>query len=254
MSYASSILGPRYLPAGDPVPLYHVVVISAEERSALIGNGPSYTAITAAMREARLGQREADGNWIGTGPRVTRTATIGERFGTFATWLYGFPASGPWNPTTTALPSETVELLRSNVQAKLNDLTIGWQPVRALAYNPAINGPISWWTETRPASPAASITRTRDIFPTEFGRLDDAENPLGPTTSLTHPTSPGQAARDAAKGASDILPWILGIAAVGGGVYVAANYFQWSSTRALLAGPRRPSAEADDEKKLPSGE
>lgn len=238
MSYASSILtsyGRPYRSGGDPVPQYHVVVISAEERSALLPNAPSYADITTAMRSARLGPREEDGNWIGGGPRVTRTATIGERFGTFATWLYGFPATGPWNPTVGPLQPELVETLRNNVQTRLGAVTTGWQPVRALTYVPTVNGDTTWWS-----SGQAAITRTRDEFPTGTGRLDATENPLGPTTDATHPTSPGQAAHDAANATTSMLPWIVGIAAVGGGVYLAVNYMQWDSTRSILAGPKRP--------------
>lgn len=158
-----------------------VIVVIAEERSALLPNAPTATAITAAFRRARL----AEGDWIGPAPRITRTAVIGERFGTRATWIYGWPAGGPWD---TRSPSGSLrdELVR-RVTSELARAAAGWQPVLTAPWSAPVNGPLAWW-----ASGEASVTRTRDQFPTGTGRLDADEDPLGPTTAADHPTSPGE--------------------------------------------------------------
>ena len=118
--------------AGDPVPAGTesavsaitatptttgpAVLVLAEERSVFYATAPTYRAITEAFQSARLAGPEATrGNWVGPGPRVTRTATVGERFGTFAAWVY------QWPPGTT--PTEaTVEQLRTSVKNAVDNV------------------------------------------------------------------------------------------------------------------------------------
>lgn len=183
-----------------------VVVISATERSALEASAPTAAAIGAAMRRARLpGGVQERGDWLGSAPRVTRTATVGERFGTTATWVYAWPTDPPPGGYSSAPPQEApARELADNVARELATLSRDWQGVDALAYSLALNGELGWW-----ASGLAAETRTRDQFPTGAGRLDAPENPLGPTSDATHPTSPADALRGLGETATTAV-WVVG--------------------------------------------
>ena len=184
-----------------------VIVVMAEERSAVAANAPTAAQITAAFERARLPGSERDrGRWLGPAPRVVRTAVIGERFGTFVTWVYVWPTDAPPGGWTTDAPAvgALVQELVNNVARELRSVSGAWQPVEAVPYAPAVNGDLLWWQLGE-----ASVTRTRDAFPTEFGRLDAQENPRGPTTAATHPTSPGEALRGLGDAATTAV-WVVG--------------------------------------------
>lgn len=169
-----------------------VVLITAVERSALAVSAPEADAIARAFRAGRLGPRAADGDWIGPAPRITRTATIGERFKTTTAWLYGLPAGPPWQPRP--MLRELAENLAARVTAELGRVTSGWEPARAVVWSEAVNGAVAWW-----ADGFAAVTRTRDEFPTGGGRFDASENPWGPTTAGTHPSTVGEVGRRAVR-------------------------------------------------------
>lgn len=200
------------------------VIITATERSVLYANAPTAAQIEAALAPLAI----APGGWIGPHARITRTAMIGERFGTTFAALYAWPeASVP------DLEHAPVADLVRRVDAALADVSSGWQGARAIPYAPAVHGSVAWWSNGQ-----ASITRTRDTFPTGSGRVDADENPIGPTTPETHPTTPGQVGSGAANSLSDILTplaWCIGLGSL---VYFGAPLFQ------LLTTPTRRRSRA----------
>ena len=225
--------------AGDPVPAGTetvtsaitatptttgpAVLILAEERSAFLGNAPTYRTIVDAFQSARLAGPEATrGNWVGPGPRVTRTSTFPERFGTFAAWVYQWPVG--------QTPSEaTVEQLRRNVKTAVDATSSGWQSVTVMPYSATMNGPISWWECTGAPSQCASTTQTRDEFPYGIPRFTDAlEDHIGPTTTLSHPTTPREAIDGAGEQAKTAATWGLGIVAVLGIGYIGVRAYEAS--------------------------
>ena len=150
-----------------------------------ISFSPSYEEVTAAFREARLSGNEADrGNWIGPGPRVTRTGTdaiVAREQTITAAWIYGWPTAGPWR-TTPPVGGFADELVR-NVGERLNGslpfVRLTWT-VSAAQYDAAVNGPIDQW-----ASGAISLTQTR-----REPQDGIAESPWGPPPSAITPQPP----------------------------------------------------------------
>ncbi len=178
------------------------VLITATERSTLSANAPTYDAITRALQAARIG---LDGsNWIGP-PRVTRLARPPAFLTTFAA-LYGWPSSVVVPP---------VQALVDSVARQLRAQSSDWGPVTAYTHAPAAHGELEWWR-----SGGASVTRTRDEFPTEAGRLDAAENPTGPTTNATHPRTMA----DAFGAGMDLLETLAVGGVVAVGVYLVWRY------------------------------
>lgn len=211
----------RWLAAGDPLPT--MLVFLAEERSVFDPSAPTYAPIAEAFRSATLPPDAGGGAWIGPGPRVTRTAKPGERFGTFAAWIYQWPS-----PPTQAV----VDTLRSRLQEALGRVTSGWQDVTFSPYSEGINGQIDWWRCASGGSACAQITHTRDEFPFFAGRLDPDENHVGPTTAATHPTTVLDAANKAADSGKSAVMWAIGAAAVIGTGYVGVKWYEtYSSNR-----------------------
>ncbi len=152
------------------------VVIRATERSILALDAPTSADIDAAIAAAA-----GDATLVGP-PRITRVANVGERFQTCVVAVFSF--SSP--PSDLQLSS-----LRARVGAHLraSQLLASWSAPQSSPFLPARNGDLAWWS-----SGQAAETRTRDAFPELAGRLDVADNPIGPTSSATHPTSAGEAA------------------------------------------------------------
>lgn len=178
------------------------VVITATERSTLSALAPSYDAIVRALQAARIG---LDGsNWIGL-PRVTRVAQP-PAFRTTVAALYAWPSS-----VVVAPKQALVDSVARQLRAQSSD----WGPVTWQDYAPGAHGDVEWWR-----SGQAAVTRTRDEFPTEAGRLDAAENPIGPTTDATHPTTVATAASDAFGAGGSLLTTLVWVAVLGGGAYL----------------------------------
>jgi hypothetical protein len=199
------------------------MVVLAEERSAFYPSAPTYGPIVAAFQSAALSSDAGGGSWIGPGPRVTRTAHIGERFGTFAAWIYQWPT-----PPTDA----QVESLKSRLQAALGDVSSGWQPVIVAPYSEGVNGSLAWWRCASGGVDCAQVTQTHDEFPVGTGRLDAEENHIGPTTSATHPTTLPDALNRASDTGKSAVMWAIGTAAVLGTGYVGVKWYEtYSSNR-----------------------
>ncbi len=182
------------------------MLITATERSTLSGSAPTYDAITRALQAARIG---VDGsNWVGP-PRVTRVAQP-PAFRTTVAALYGWPSSVVVPP---------VQALVDSVARQLRAQSSDWGPVTAYTHAPAAHGELEWWR-----SGAGAVTRTRDEFPTEAGRLDAAENPIGPTTGATHPTTVTDAAGQALGAGSSLVQTLVVGGVVAGLVYLVWRY------------------------------
>ena len=213
--------------AGDPtetaiapvVATSPTMVVIAEERSVFDANAPTYRAILAAMQGASLPADQGGGVWVGPGPRVTRTSKPGERFGTFAAWVYQWP---------TAPTPAVVDALKGRVKAALDGVTAGWQDVAISTYNEGVNGSIDWWRCASGGTVCAQITHTRDEFPFFAGRLDPEENHVGPTSSATHPTTVQESLQGAADATKSAVWWALGITAALGTGYVGVKWYEAS--------------------------
>lgn len=184
-------------------------------------DAPTYDQITTAFRSARLAGNERDrGNWIGPGPRVTRTgadAIIARGQDITVAWIYGWPTAGPWNPV--APLSALRDALSQGVNAALNGsipfLRLAWT-IAAPAYDPATNGPLDWWQ-----SGAASLTNTR-----QEPREGVTESPWGPPPSAVVPAPPQPPATVPPAGMSTGAT-----VAVVGGAAVGIGALAWYFTR-----------------------
>lgn len=179
------------------------VVVNTVEESYSASNAPAALSIEAALRAATAGTAA---QWIGPRARITRRGGVTDNFlhpftsqnVTSVAWLLQIPDGA----TAAAL----VTTLRQRLDARLQELSTDFAPVRMTAYATAINGPVAWWQ-----SGEASITRTRDEFPALT--TDANENPVGPDAG-THPTTPGEVLGGAIQPATDLLKplaWLLGI-------------------------------------------
>ena len=179
------------------------VLITATERSLTAANAPTADAIQRAFSAARIG---VDGShWVGVGPRVTRQAGV-PHLTTTAAGLYVWPS-------TVLVPP--VQALVDAVTRQLATVSSTWSPVTPYPYREAVNGPLTWWE-----SGEASVTRTRDNFPFNAGHLDAAENPVGPTSTATHPTTTSDAGGALLREGNDLLTTLAVLGAVAGGAYL----------------------------------
>lgn len=194
---------------------------STEERSALGANAPDYELIKRLFQASRAGRIYGPedqpvpaprwGNWVGPGPRVTRST--GAASTTKVAWLYEFPDDAFFDAMARNPATSLVDSLRENLDNNLaRDVTTNAYTMAGLRfdqptivpYNPAVNGPLEFWRSSQ-----ASTTQTRDSFAADLAYTD--ENPVGPngptqgrsliqagvTDPLLNPL------RDAARSASD---------------------------------------------------
>lgn len=172
-----------------------LALLVTEELSALVTSAPTAEGIASALRAARMGPRVEDGDWIGPAPRVTRVAELGavRGFRTRVTWLYGWPAGGPWDERPAL--AELRRLLAERVAGKLaEELGGDWRAPEAVVWSATLNGSVEWWK-----SGNAARTRTANEFPTGAGRFDPVENPTGPDAGR-HPSTVGETVDRARRG------------------------------------------------------
>jgi hypothetical protein len=170
------------------------VVVHAVELSRIQNNAPDAQPIDQAFAAVSFGGGNW-GGWVGPRPRITRRAIVTSGFQTDAAYLYSWPD----NAFTAAHAAYQQAQLLAQVQQMLAPVSSDWT-VTIEQYAPAVNGDTSWWSTGN-----ASITTTRDEFPTTSGRVDATENPVGPTTDATHPSTPGQVAAGIGRGLGSIL-------------------------------------------------
>lgn len=206
------------------------VIVHAIELSRLQYNAPSAQDIDAAFQQVNFGGGQW-GGWVGPRPRITRRALIASGFETHAAYLYSWPDSA----FTRLHNAYQRAQLQAHVGNVLATLSSDWR-VSLENYAPAVNGPVAWW-----AGGQASITQTRDEFPTLTGRADAWENPTGPTTSQTHPTTVG----DIASGLRGLAWPIAIVAAVVGGMYFLPSRRSEREPRERRSKPTRDRAEEE---------
>jgi hypothetical protein len=184
-----------------------VVIVTATERTRLEGNAPDADEIARALENARLdGAEYGRGRWIGPGPRITRRA-VPPVYETRIAWVYAWPSPGPWRPG--APQRELSEALRARVRQNLRWVSGDWGPVRVVPWAERLNGPLAAWESGELAQ-----TRTRTAFPTGAARLDPEENPIGPTTRDTRPSTLRDVPGDVISGALPLVAVSLALVLV----------------------------------------
>jgi hypothetical protein len=124
------------------------------------------------------------GRWLGTGPRITRSAPLGEDNVTHAVGIYAWPTQGPWNPRA-PLAGLSDEIRRKVAEELSRGLLSGnWSAVTVAPYDPAKNGAVDWWNCREGTANCAQTTVTRDTWPSSVSVRPD-ENPVGPGTVAT---------------------------------------------------------------------
>ncbi len=188
------------------------LLLHAVERSIAQVNAPTAQRITAALASISINGGHP-GRFLGAAPRITRVAEVGDAFVTTAAWPYAW--------TTTAGEDVVRRVLEDQARLALAEVSSGWT-VTAQTFNPTTNGAITWWE-----SGQASITRTRDEFPTFDQRLAPRENPTGPTSAATNPgghgDNVGAGLRSLGSNVLEPLAWLAGIG--------LAGYLLWQWTR-----------------------
>lgn len=164
---------------------------------------PRATAVAAAMRKYTPQRNPVLGQWVGPSPRVTRKPVLGG-FETDVAWLYAWP--------DTDYSLQNLPVLKRNLHDQVKDgvKEMGWtwsDPV-LIPYSATVHGSANWW-----ATGQASQTHTRDESATGIARLDTPENPVGPTTDDTHPTTLVQGAQAVGRGIGDLfnspIVWVI---------------------------------------------
>lgn len=200
-------------PSGDsesglaPVNRY-VLVHASKGCPALFPSEVTYNDVRDAL-DSVPDSNAADGRgtWVGP-PRVVRHANS---CAFHVARLFRFREDIPF-----ILPTHT-DALREQIRNRLEPLTqVRSWTVTASEFSPTVNGTLAWWE-----SGDASITRTRDSYPEGAARFTDPEeNPIGPTSSATHPTTPS------GGGSGDgWFSWglLIGGAAVAGGIWYLSS-------------------------------
>lgn len=174
------------------------VIVTSSEFSMFEANTPNAAAIATAFRQYTPRRNPVLGQWVGPAPRVTRKSVLGG-FETDASWLYAWP--------DTDYTTQNFEQLKRDLHDRVNDglqeLSSSWSDPALIPYNAQLHGSSQWWQ-----SGLAAQTRTREVPATGIARITDAqENPVGPTTNATHPTTLPEAANQLLR--NPIL-WIVG--------------------------------------------
>lgn len=185
------------------------IVVQAREATITEPGASLATSIAENFRRAQLGS-EANpnwGQWVGPAPRVTRRVQLGapRAWQTTGAWLYAWPETQFAAQHQAYMQQQLLDALRAHLGS---DWTVTVAP-----YDPNVNGTLAWWMSD------AATTQTRDAFPTGAARLAADENPTGPTTRATHPTTAGEALTDAGNWIQDHW-WIFAIL---GGLFVLSK-------------------------------
>jgi len=179
-----------------------VVVVHGVESSVTSWGSPTYTAINDALTTIELTNPttgEPLGGWVGPRPRVTRSIRelTGHAWITEVAWPYQWPDAAGVDPAR--VQRQVLDAVQRQLGSESSDWTIRLEP-----YSETVNGPLSWWQ-----SGAASVTQTQEQPPTGGGRLDAPENPVGPTTAATHPTTAMDWFRGLQGAGKSMLPWVV---------------------------------------------
>lgn len=163
------------------------ILVTSSEFSVFEASMPTAAAITNAFARYTPKRNPILGQWVGPAPRVTRKSVLGG-FETDASWLYTWPNSD--------FTTQNIEALKRNLHDQVRDglaeLSSAWSEPVLIPYSTALHGDVNWWLTGQAAN-----TQTREVPAMGIARITDApENPVGPTTNDTHPTTVPQAFRD----------------------------------------------------------
>jgi len=198
------------------------VIVTSSEFSVFEANVPTAASIATAYRQYTPRRNRILGQWIGPAPRVTRKSVIGG-FETDASWLYAWPDTDYTTQNLVTLKQN----LHDQVRDGLQELSSAWSDPAIIPFSEALHGSVNWW-----ASGQAAQTQTREVPATGIARITDAvENPVGPTTNDTHPTTLPQAVGDIFKSP---VTWVV----IGGVALLVA----WPYVKPFLARADRAAA------------
>lgn len=159
------------------------------------------------------------GRFLGALPRITRSTEST----TDTVWVAWPFAAANASANMDAIGRVLVDQVRTALEHEegLQDRAWaeaggGWV-VNVAPFVPAVNGAVQWWE-----SGEASVTRTRDEWPTFDQRLQPRENPTGPTVdNTTNPGGVGDTGIDLTNRAGSALSPFLWL----GGAALAAYLF-----------------------------
>lgn len=186
-----------------------IYAVTAVERAPQDYLGASADAIRSALVAVQVPR----GRWVGPAPRITRRINTGSAFEawiTQVTWLMDVDE-------VTFAPGLRANIAEQ-VASQLAHVSAAWTAPEVTTYSEALNGPLAWWR-----SGDAARTRTALAFPTLGGRLDPDENPIGPDSRSTRPSTVGEGVNDWVNRASGGFS-IGGLLLIGGGL-LALLYF-----------------------------
>ena len=205
---------------------------SSSPWSVLNYNSMNYERLSEAYRAAT--QRESEAAWVGPGPRVTRAVADPCAVRTTVAWLLRIPEVPPGMDERQWI-NESVRPVRERLLRTLETAQVvggDWLRTEVTDYNPALNGPVSFWE-----SGQAANTRTRNGV--DAGSQE--ENRVGPDNAeqFRSRTTIG----DRLSGA---LPWVIGVGAVAGvavlalvgyGIYSRRRFAMLQAQGPLFPGP-----------------
>lgn len=208
-------------------------MISFEERSVLSGNAPTAAEIAQSFNDGlTVAQANVSGlRWVNPRPRVTRIMITGAARAN-VTRAVGLLEINKDVPADQA--AQIAVGVGGSVFLKLTLQSSDWSSANVQPYNAGINGPLAWWACVD-QSQCASVTLTENQFPELAGRLQADENPIGPTTALTHPETLGNAAQNITSGVSSIMPVLIAIT----GLVLLVAAFPYIQSFFSATAPRR---------------
>jgi hypothetical protein len=219
-------------------------IVQCTARELLELNKPQAADITRVLKAVSLGGGQW-GDWVGPVPRITRVAVIGDAFYTSVAWVYQTPDEAFAQEHSSYIQGT----LKDNVTAALQTVSTGFGLATIGPWSEAVNGALAWWQ-----SGDAGVTQTRDEYPELAGRTDAAENPIGPTSTASHPTTVADLMQHAASTVSTSLAWILIPVAVIAGLYYLGPVIQTYSGRTAvreLRAARIPVTRTPEARKNP---
>lgn len=127
---------------------------------------------------------------VGPTPRIVRSTTLGSLtagFHTDVAELIEVNAAPGYEANAQPAAQNLADIISQQLQASDSS----WQRGTITPWNQATNGAVAWWGCTAGTSPTdcASVTMTRDGIQQGAARANPDENPIGPTTSASHPGS-----------------------------------------------------------------
>lgn len=226
-------------------------ILAAQEASILEASAPTAAQIEAAFRRVTL---DATSSWVGPHPRVTRVIATGSlrAWITRAAWvlnvgdgqhlLQDFRDVIGGRPGTQVTPEVYAQAIADAVSSALQAQSTDWTPVAIAPYAPAVNGSLTtFWGNGQ-----ASVARTRDAFPTMGGRLDPDDNPVGPNTPDSRPSTVGEGLGGLIPGGpqgvaplTDLLKTVAVVAVIGSVMYLAWPVLLSVRNRSDVRGARR---------------